>query len=201
MQTKDQGEKGMNEKGTKSPYADTLSRQLPSTHTGTLAWIQACNRQILIDKSPDAPAKHLSYLDEGKLVEKANEAMTKMSTQSRHPPTEIRIIGAKKLQNGGIAYKLNNLESTLWLRKEKVEFMKHYRKALVIKDKSVSVIVEYIPVAHNPDALGESKKKGMRDGTPSQIDRIHKMDQTNDKKISGSMYHPPHNQTMFIQGS
>jgi len=37
MQTKDQREKGMNEKGTKSPYADALSRQLLLTHARTLA--------------------------------------------------------------------------------------------------------------------------------------------------------------------
>src|SRR5882724_3511167 len=103
----------------KTPYADALSRQLPMTHTGMLA--QNCThiRQILIDKSPDVPTNHLNNLDEGKLVEKANKAITKMSTPSRHPPTEIRVVGAKKLQNGGIIYELNDPESALWLCKEK----------------------------------------------------------------------------------
>jgi len=27
----------------------------------------------------------------------------------------------------------------------------------VIKDKRVSVIAEYLPIAHNPDALGENR--------------------------------------------
>jgi len=104
------------------------------------------------------PASHLSNLDEGKLVEKANEALSKMSTQCECPPTEIRIVGAKKLQNGGIVYELNNPESTIWLQKEKAEFTKHYGKASVMKDKSVLVLVEYVPVTHNPDTLGEGKK-------------------------------------------
>ena len=111
-----------------------------------------------MDKSPDAPANHLSNLDEGKLVEKANEALSKMATQNECPQTEIRIVGAKKLQNGGIVYKLINPESATWLRKEKAKFTKHYGKAAVMKDKSVSILVEYIPVTHNPDALNESKK-------------------------------------------
>jgi len=102
MQTEDQREKGTNEKGMKSPYADALSRQLPSTHSVTLAQIWAWNRQILIVKSPDALTNHLSNLNKGKLVEKANEAVSKMSTQCEHPPTEIRIVRAKKLQNSDI---------------------------------------------------------------------------------------------------
>jgi len=80
-----------------------------------------------------------------------------MSTQCEHPPTEIRIVRAKKLQNSGIIYELNNPESALWLCKEKVEFTKHYSEASVLKDKSV-LVVEYVPIIHNPDALGESQK-------------------------------------------
>src|SRR5882724_6646035 len=115
-------------------------------------------QQILIDKSPDVPANLLSNLDENKLVEKANAALSKMSTQSERPPTETRIIRAKKLQNGGIVYELNSPESATWLRKEKIEFTKHYDGASIIKDKAVSILVEYVPITHNPDTLGESKK-------------------------------------------
>jgi len=104
------------------------------------------------------PTNSLNNLDEGKLVEKANEAVTKMSTKSECPPTDIRVVGAKKLQNGSIIYELNNPESSQWLCKEKAEFMKHYGESSIIKDKSVLVIVEYIPVTNNPDALGESRK-------------------------------------------
>jgi len=97
-------------------------------------------------------------LDEGKLVEKANEAVTKMSSKSGRPTTDIRVVGAKKLQNGGIVYELNSPESAQWLRKDKAEFTKHFGESLIIKDKSVSIIVEYVPIAHNPDALRESRK-------------------------------------------
>jgi len=113
------------------------------------------------------PANLLSNLDEHKLVEKANTALSKMSTQSERPPTETRIVGAKKLQNGGIVYELNSPESATWLRKEKTEFTKHYDGASIIKDKAVSILVEYIPITHNPDALGESKKIERETGLPT----------------------------------
>jgi len=38
-QTEDHGEKETYEKATKSPYADALNHQLPSTHAGTLSRI------------------------------------------------------------------------------------------------------------------------------------------------------------------
>jgi len=126
------------------------------------------NRQILIDKSPDTTANPPNNLDEGKLVEKANELVTKMSSKSSHPTTDIRVVGAKKLQNGGIVYELNNPESAQWMWKEKAEFMKHYSKSSIIKDKSVSIIVEYVPIAHSPDALGESRKIEHEMGIPSE---------------------------------
>ena len=94
-QPADLREKGTNDQGMKTPYADTLSRQLPTTHTGTLARNHTCNRQILIDKSPDAPANPPNNLDKGKLVEKANEVVTKMSSKSGRPTTDIRVVRAK----------------------------------------------------------------------------------------------------------
>src|SRR5882724_5349381 len=118
----------------KTPYADALSRQLPTTHAGTLARNRTRNRQILIDKSPESLANPLNNLDEDKLVEKANAAVTKMSSKSGCPTTDIRVVGAKKLQNGGIVYELNNPESAQWMWKEKAEFMKHFGESLIIKD-------------------------------------------------------------------
>ena len=91
-----------------------------------------------------------------------------MATQNECPQTEIRIVGAKKLQNGSIVYELINPESATWLCKEKAEFTKHYGEATVMKDKSVSILVEYVPITHNPDALGESKKIEREMGLPAK---------------------------------
>jgi len=102
-------------------------------------------------------ANHLDNLDEGKLVEKANEAITKMCRTDTPNQTEVKVIGVKRLQNGGVVYDLNNPEAATWLRKEKTDFTKHFGGASVIKDKTVSIIAEYIPIAHNTDVLGENR--------------------------------------------
>ena len=81
--------------------------------------------------------------------------MTRKDVQHQ---TEVKVIGAKKLQNGRVIYELNNPEATIWLCQEKVNFTKHFGKSLVINDKTVSVIAEYVPFTHNPDALGENRK-------------------------------------------
>jgi len=73
MQMETQCEKGTTKTGARITYTDTLNRQLPMTHAGTLARSQTCNRQILVDKTPDAPANHLDNLDEGSLVENSDE--------------------------------------------------------------------------------------------------------------------------------
>ena len=109
--TEGQGESGENAKGMRTMYADSLSRQLPMSHASMLAWNCTWNRQALVDKALDATTNHLDGLDEGGLVEKANEAMAKMVRQGRWHPTEVKVIGAKKLQNGGVLYKLNNWEA------------------------------------------------------------------------------------------
>jgi len=156
-QTVDHGEKKTYETATKSPYADALNRQLPSTHAGTLSQIRARNRQILIDKSPDVPANFLSNLDENKLVEKANTALSKMSTRASAPQWKPESSGPKNYRT---RHRIRTQQPRVrhMARKEKTEFTKHYDRASIIKDKAVSILIEYIPITHNPDSLGESKK-------------------------------------------
>ena len=40
--------------------------------------------------------------------------------------TEGNFIRAKKLQNSGVVYKLNNPEAAIWLCQEKDDFTKHF---------------------------------------------------------------------------
>jgi len=61
--------------------------------------------------------------------------------------TEVKVIGAKMLQKDGVIYELNNPEAATWLHQEKADFTKHFSKSSVIKDKTVSVIAEYVPIA------------------------------------------------------
>jgi len=65
-------------------------------------------------------------------------------------------------------YKLSNLEVAKWVSKEKAAFAEGFGGTSVIKDRATSVIVEYIPIAHSPDALMENRKiereSGIKDG-------------------------------------
>ena len=53
-------------------------------------------------------------------------------------------------------YELRSLEVATWVIKEKAAFMEGFGGTLVIKDRAVSMIVEYVLVAHSPDALAET---------------------------------------------
>jgi len=91
-----------------------------------------------------------------------------MTTHDGRPTTGVKVIGAKKLQNGRVVYKFNNPEAAQWLRKKKADFTKHFGNTSVIKDKSVSIIGKYVPVTHNPDALGENSKIERETGLPPE---------------------------------
>ena len=50
------------------------------------------------------------------------------------------------------------MEVAAWLRKEKAMFMEKFEGTSVVKEKLVSVMVEYVPVAHTPDSLEENRR-------------------------------------------
>ena len=89
---------------------------------------------------------------------KANEAFSWMASQLGQSPTDPRAIGMKKLCNGSIVYELNSPEATNWLRKGSRAFMDGFGGTLVVRDRAITMIVEYIPVFHSPDALAENRK-------------------------------------------
>jgi len=99
----------------------------------------------------------LDTLNKRELVTKANEALEKMVGQIGQGPSKPAAVGAKRLQNGGVVYKLDSPETAAWICKEKVAFTNHFSAASVVKDKAVSVLIEYVPVAHNPDTLAENR--------------------------------------------
>ena len=80
-----------------------------------------------------------------------------MPPQPSRGTDEPRAVGAKRLQNGGIINELNIPETANWLRKEKV-FTDGFRGMVIMRDKAVPIIVEYVPVSHSPDMLTENRK-------------------------------------------
>ena len=49
-------------------------------------------------------------------------------------------------------YKLSNLEVAKWVSEEKAAFAEGFHGTSVIKDRATSMIVEYVLIAHSPDA-------------------------------------------------
>src|SRR5882724_12064376 len=91
-----------------------------------------------------------------------------MSAQLHQGPAEPRAVGAKKLNNGGVMYELNEPETSSWVRKEKVAFMASFSGSAIMRDRAISVLVEFVPVAHSLDALAEDRRiecdSGLKEG-------------------------------------
>src|SRR5882724_8979917 len=81
-----------------------------------------------------------------------------MKEASGGGPEGARMIGARKLRNGGVVYELSDPEAAKWLRWECVAFTVNFRGMSVLKERAVAIIIKFVPVSYNPDALAESQK-------------------------------------------
>jgi len=115
-------------------------------------------RQVLIDKDPASEMNQLAALNKRELVAKANEALARMTAQLPQGLAELRAVGEKKLNNRGVMYELDKPETASWVRKEKAVFMAGFRSLAVMRDRAISVLVEFIPVAHSLDVLAEDRR-------------------------------------------
>jgi len=57
-----------------------------------------------------------------------------------------------------MVYELDKLETASWVRKEKEAFMAGFGSNVVMRDRALSVLVEFVPVAHSPDVLAENRR-------------------------------------------
>jgi len=55
-------------------------------------------------------------------------------------------------------FKLDSDKVVQWVGKEKAVFSASLRGTSMVRDRAVLVIVECIPVLHNPDALTENRR-------------------------------------------
>jgi len=92
------------------------------------------------------------------LVAKANEAIKSMQGQVSQGLDERRVVGVRRLWNGGILYELDTPEVAMWLRREKGTFMEGFGGSSIMKEKTMAILVEYVPTSHSPDALAENRR-------------------------------------------
>ena len=145
-------------------YATALKGQVPMTHQTTITRARTRNCQLLIDDEDPAISNPLKNLTEQELVAKANEALD--LSKDQNTPTDGKFLGAKKLNNGGIVFDLNTAQITSWVKNNKKTFTDKFGAMAVIKDRAVTVIVEFVPVEHRPDALAECRKVERDSGLP-----------------------------------
>jgi len=144
---------------TDTSYIAALTRQLLLSHQNNLACNCTREKQILIDKDPHTTSNNLAELMETELVAKANEANEQMKAWLEgNKFDDVRFIGARHLSNGGIIYKLNSTEATKIICKERETFIEHFGGTSIAKNRAATVIIEYFPISHSINFLGEYRK-------------------------------------------
>ncbi len=95
--------------------------KLDPKHADTIAKAKIANQYVIIKPTSEAARIGMKITMEKQLVEQMNEALFIASTgESGTPgytPKENRVVGARKLANGGIAYTFNTDEAAAWLCK------------------------------------------------------------------------------------
>ena len=155
--------------GRPMSYAAALNSSLPSTHPSTLARTRLRERQVLIDRDPQADSNHLDALNERELVDKANEAISGLKGHAGAVADKARALGAKRLRNGGVVYEFDSPETATWLRRDRTAFTEKFGGMSIVRDKAIPILVEYVPTSHSTDALAENGKierdSGIGEGT------------------------------------
>ena len=129
---------------------------VPLSHPSNLAKAKARNCQILIDKDPHVEQKNLNALTEWELVAKANEAMEQLGKTL--DIEDYTFMGMKKLVNGGVVFDMNTPNAVKWVHLHKHAFTEKFGSTAIIKERTVSIIIEYVPTSYTPDALSEHRK-------------------------------------------
>ena len=147
-------------------YATALKGNIPILHQSILACARAKSCQILIDNDPTANSNPLMELNKHELVMKANIALDKIKDYSC--PSIGKFIGAKKLTNGGVVLDLNEVQTAKWVQENKGRFIENFGATVIIKDRAIAVIVEYVPTTYSPGLSSEHRKIKGDSNLPNQ---------------------------------
>jgi len=125
------------------------------------------NRQILVDRAPNATTHGLQDLCEKDLVAKANMALILMNDDGEGVPERAEFVGAQKLRHGGVLYRLNLDEGAEWVRTEGMAgFLEKMGGTLVVRERTVTIVVEYVPISFDPNAVGDLRGVEEKSGLP-----------------------------------
>lgn len=163
-------------------YASITQQYIPPVHETAISRGETSDKQLIIQKDPNATDNALNNLTEKDLVAKANTALDLMGTDASNKPSDTNFVGAKKLRNGNVIYQLNSKEAANWLKQLDTQkaFIANYGGTTNIRNKLYHVIAEFVPTSFDA-------------GTPYAHAKAEKNSSLNPDSIAFSKYiKPPH---------
>jgi hypothetical protein len=126
-------------------YAAITQQHIPMSVAAVVTRGETTDKQILIQKDPDAADNNLGTLTE--LVAKANTALDLMGIEASDCPAGASFVAAKKQRNGNVLYLLNTKEAAQWFKQPGVQhaFMGKFGSTSTIRDKLYHVVAEFVP--------------------------------------------------------
>jgi len=108
-------------------------------------------RQVIIEKAPEATTNGMADLTEKELVTKANLAIEMMDSDDI--PEGAIFVGVTKLRRGAALFQLNTKEAADWLcREDNVKaFLEQLGGTSILKMQHLNTVVEFVPITFNPD--------------------------------------------------
>ena len=89
---------------------------------------------------------------------KANEAIFGMMGQLCLEPGKVKAVSVRRLHSGGVVYELDSPSTVALLCRESDSFTARFSGMSIVRDKAIPVIVKYVPISYNTDALAENNK-------------------------------------------
>ncbi|KIJ25160.1 hypothetical protein M422DRAFT_273898 [Sphaerobolus stellatus SS14] len=158
------------QQGAPKSYAAVLRAEVPMMHHSNIIKNMLKDRQVLIDKHPDDTNFPMYNLEEEMILQKANMAVELMKSEDgffKETEEEIMdgtFISVWKLSNSGIILETRTQKTATIIKERKSEFIMKLGERVVVKDRSITILVEFIPLTFNTEktediAIAENDSK------------------------------------------
>ncbi|KAJ7255360.1 hypothetical protein C8J57DRAFT_1075611 [Mycena rebaudengoi] len=152
--------------GVRSYAAAVTAPAMTAEQAGVMARTARMHKQILVDKAADAMSDSLGGLTEVELKEKANLALEIMEEKQEG----AKIVGARKLVNGGVVFDCIDDDTAKWIKDAKVmsQFVGALGSTCVYRPRRMELIAEMVPVEVQIEEAGTwrlvEKESGLQEG-------------------------------------
>ena len=144
---------GYHDQGPQQPrsYANAVTSQ-PWVPTQGARPSRVKKLQILVDCAAGAQSNGLHELAEKEIIAKANMALVLIAEAGGDVPEGAEFMAVSKLQHGGVLFRMSGEKGAEWVRGEgKEKFLEKMGGTLVVKERTATVVMEYVPVTFEPE--------------------------------------------------